>query len=75
VTSPLVFILHDSANRVVPPDHSRRIFAELAKRGEGFRQEILITPWFSHVVMKKTGSQAELFQIVSFISGLFRTTN
>jgi hypothetical protein len=59
---------------VVPPNHSRRMYAELARRGPGFRQEVLITPWLSHVVMQTTGSPAELFQIITFVSELFRST-
>jgi len=73
IQSP-VFIMHDAADRVVPPDHSRRMHAELAQRGADFRQGILVTPWLSHVVMQKTGSPTELFQFVSFISELFRET-
>lgn len=71
VLSP-VFILHDASDQVVPPDHSRRMYAELARRGDGYRQEVLVTPWLSHVTMKTTGSPAELFQIISYISELFR---
>ncbi|HEY3311420.1 MAG TPA: alpha/beta hydrolase [Anaerolineales bacterium] len=73
VKSP-VFILHDASDQVVPPDHSRRMYAELAKRGAGFRQEVLVTPWLSHVVMNTTGNPAELFQIISYVSELFRST-
>ena len=71
VTSP-VFILHDASDRVVPPDHSRHMHAELALRGAASGQDMLITPWLSHVVMQKTGSPAELLKIVSFVSELFR---
>ena len=71
VKSP-VFILHDAADRVVPPDHSRRMHAELALRGVEFRQEVLITPWLSHVMLQNTGSLSELTKIVSFTAELFR---
>jgi pimeloyl-ACP methyl ester carboxylesterase len=74
VKSP-VFILHDASDQVVPPDHSRRMYAELARRGSGFRQEVLITPWLSHVVMQTTGSPMELFQIITYVSELFRGSN
>jgi pimeloyl-ACP methyl ester carboxylesterase len=73
VKSP-VFILHDASDRVVPPDHSRKLHAELVMRGSGFRQDILITPWLSHVVMQKTGSLSELIKIISMVSELFRDT-
>jgi hypothetical protein len=56
----------------VPPDHSRRMYAELAKRGAGYHQAVLITAWLSHVVMQTTGSLTELFRIVGFMSELFR---
>jgi pimeloyl-ACP methyl ester carboxylesterase len=71
VESP-VFIMHDAADRVVPPDHSRRMHAELAQRGAAFRQGVLVTPWLSHVVMQTTGSPAELIQFVTYMSELFR---
>jgi pimeloyl-ACP methyl ester carboxylesterase len=70
ITSP-VYILHDAMDRIVPPDHSHRIYAELVLRGTGFYQKVLITHWLSHVVMQKTGNLPELFQIVSFVSELF----
>jgi len=72
VTAP-VFILHDAADRVVPPDQSRRMYAELVQRGGAAHQEILVTPWLSHVVMQTSGSLTELFRIVSFLSELFQT--
>ena len=72
VKSP-VFILHDSSDQLVPPDQSRQMYSELARRGSGFRQEVLVTPWLSHVVMKNTGNPAELFKIVSFMGELFRS--
>ena len=68
-----VYILHDAADRVVPPDQSRRMYAELARRGGAAHQEILVTPWLSHVVMQTSGSLTELFRIVSFLSELFQT--
>lgn len=71
VSSP-VFILHDAADQVVPPDHSRRMYAELAQRGPDYRQQVLVTPWLSHVTMNVTGSPTELFQIITYISELFR---
>jgi pimeloyl-ACP methyl ester carboxylesterase len=71
VKSP-VFILHDSADQIVPPEHSRRMHAELALRGADFRQELLVTPWLSHVMLQNTGSLAELTKIVSFTAELFR---
>ena len=71
VKSP-VFILHDAADQIVPPDHSRRMHAELAQRGAEFRQEILVTPWLSHVMLQNTGSLSELTKIVSFTAELFR---
>jgi pimeloyl-ACP methyl ester carboxylesterase len=71
VKSP-VYILHDASDALVPPDHSRQMYAELAKRGAGYRQAVLITAWLSHVVMQTTGSLAELFRIVGFVSELFR---
>jgi pimeloyl-ACP methyl ester carboxylesterase len=73
VKSP-VYILHDASDQVVPPDHSREMYAELARRGKGFRQEVLITPWLSHVMMQTSGSPDELFQIIAFMSELFRNT-
>jgi len=72
VRSP-VFILHDASDPLVPPDQSRQMHAELARRGAGYRQEVLITAWLSHVVMQQTGSPVELFQIISFVSELFRS--
>ena len=74
VQSP-VFILHDAADQVVPPDQSRRMYAELTGRGDAFQQEVLITPWLSHVVMQTSGSLPELFRIISFLSELFNTAN
>ena len=71
VRSP-VFIMHDASDQLVPPDQSRQMHSELAKRGPGFRQEILVTPWLSHVMMQNTGNPAELFKIVSFMGELFR---
>jgi pimeloyl-ACP methyl ester carboxylesterase len=71
VKSP-VFILHDAADRIVPPDHSRRMHAELALRSPEFHQEILVTPWLSHVMLQNTGSLSELTKIVSFVAELFR---
>jgi pimeloyl-ACP methyl ester carboxylesterase len=73
VRSP-VFILHDASDNVVPPYHSRQMHSELVLRGSGFRQEILVTPWLSHVVMKKTGRLSELFKIISWVGELFRDT-
>ena len=69
-----VFILHDASDRIVPPDHSHRMHAELALRGAGYRQDILVTPWLSHVVMQKTGSLSEMLKFVSLVSELFRNT-
>ncbi len=74
VKSP-VFILHDASDHLVPPDQSRRMVSELARRGAGFRQKVLVTPWLSHVTMKNFGSPAELFQIISYISELFRVAS
>jgi dipeptidyl aminopeptidase/acylaminoacyl peptidase len=71
VKSP-VFILHDAADWIVPPNHSLQMYAELTQRGEGFRQEILVTPWLSHVVLQNTGNLSELSKIVSFTAELFR---
>lgn len=71
VKSP-VFILHDASDQIVPPDHSRRMYAELAQRGAEFQQEILVTPWLSHVMLQNTGSLSELTKIVSFTAELFR---
>jgi pimeloyl-ACP methyl ester carboxylesterase len=71
VKSP-VFILHDVADRVVPPDQARQMHAELAQRGAGFRQEVLVTPWLSHIVLQKTGNLTELVKIVAFTAELFR---
>ena len=73
VLSP-VFILHDVADQVVPPDQSRRMHAELTRRGAAFHQEVLITPWLSHVVMQTSGSLGELFRIIGFLAELFKTT-
>jgi pimeloyl-ACP methyl ester carboxylesterase len=73
VHSP-VFILHDASDRVVPPNHSHRMYAELSQRGAGFQQEVLVTHWLSHVEMQKTGSITELFKIISFVSELFRNS-
>ena len=71
VKSP-VFILHDAADQIVPPNHSRQMYAELALRGPEFHQEILVTPWLSHVMLQNTGSLSELTKIVSFTAELFR---
>jgi len=71
VKSP-VFILHDASDGLVPPVHSQKMHAELSKRGAGFRQELLVTPWLSHVVMQKTGSIQEVFVFISYVSELFR---
>ena len=73
VQSP-VFILHDASDLVVPPDHSRRMYSELSQRGPGFRQEVLVTPWLSHVEMKTGGNPAQLFQIITYVSELFRNS-
>jgi pimeloyl-ACP methyl ester carboxylesterase len=71
VKSP-VFIIHDSADMIVPPYHSLKIHDELSQRGADFRQEILVTPWLSHVVLQNTGNLSELTRIVSFTAELFR---
>jgi pimeloyl-ACP methyl ester carboxylesterase len=70
VNSPVI-ILHDAGDHVVPPDQSLRMHAELSRRGAGFRQEVLVTLWLSHVVLQKTGSPKELMQFVELISELF----
>jgi len=71
IKSP-VFILHDAADQIVPSDHSRRMYAELALRGAEFHQELLVTPWLSHVMLQNTGNLSELTKIVSFTAELFR---
>jgi pimeloyl-ACP methyl ester carboxylesterase len=71
VTSP-VFILHDARDRVVPPEQSIQMFNELTRRGAGFKQELLVTPWLSHVILQNTGNVTELVKIVQFTAELFK---
>jgi esterase/lipase len=71
VQSP-VFILHDADDWIVPPDHSKGIYDELRQRGPGYTQELLVTPWLSHVVLRNTGNPGELVKIVRFVAELFR---
>ena len=71
VKSP-VFILHDASDQIVPPQHSRSMYEELALRGTEFQQEVLVTPWVSHVILQNNGKLSELARIVSFTAELFR---
>ncbi|MBI4678218.1 MAG: alpha/beta hydrolase [Elusimicrobia bacterium] len=41
-----VILLHDANDRLIPPDHSRRLFDELKPGG---RASLLVTPLLSHV--------------------------
>lgn len=66
-----IYIIHGSIDPLVSPEHSRKIYAELSLRGDGFKQELLVTPWFSHVDFKATMNVKELFTIVSFLGELF----
>ncbi len=70
VKSP-VFILHDQTDRVVPPQHSALIHQELAARGNGFTQEILITSILEHVEVKKLNLPRDVLQMAGFLSQLF----
>lgn len=69
-TSP-IYIMHGSSDPVVSPDHSRRIYAELARRGLGFKQKLLVTPWFSHVELQTALNVKELLMILYILGKLF----
>lgn len=71
VKSP-VFILHDATDHLVPPDHTRLMHKELAKRGMGLRQRMLVTLWLSHVIVQTSGNPLELYKMIDYLGELFR---
>ncbi len=71
VKSP-VFMLHDATDQLVPPVHTRQMHKELAKRGAGLRQRMLVTLWLSHVVVQTSGNPVELYKMIDYLGELFR---
>ncbi|HUT52979.1 MAG TPA: phosphatase PAP2 family protein [bacterium] len=67
-----VLILHDANDILVPPEQSRRIFAELGSRPAGGGQRLLITPWLSHVTARSAWKILDVFRILSIMGEIFR---
>ncbi|MFA6033993.1 MAG: hypothetical protein WC889_13925 [Myxococcota bacterium] len=60
-----VLLLHDSADPLIPPNSSQRIFKELEAARGGGMQKILVTPLLSHV---QTGSIFHLADMPGLLS-------
>lgn len=66
-----VVLLHDSSDRIIPPVHSERIFAELRGRRAG-SQELLITPVLSHVNPGNIHRLRDLLRFMSLAGEIYR---
>ena len=63
-----VLILHDSTDRLISPDHSQRILAELR---EPDATTLLITPVMSHVSPSSAWRVFDVFRIVRLVGEIF----
>ena len=68
-----VLLVHDSADRIIPPAHSERSFAELARRGDPDRQRLLISPVVSHVTPGDLWRLGDLRRLLGMFGELFRS--
>ncbi|MFH2009025.1 MAG: alpha/beta fold hydrolase [bacterium] len=66
-----VMMLTDRNDRVVPPEHSRRIFEELRARKGGHGQRLLITPLLSHVTVATIWRVHDLVRLLDVFGELF----
>jgi len=67
-----VMLLTDRNDRVVPPEHSRRIFEELRAREGASVQRLLITPLLSHVTVATMWRVHDLLRLLDVFGELFR---
>jgi len=69
--SSRVLILHDSTDRLIPPDHSQRIVEELCRRRGPDAQKLLITPLMSHVSPASVWRILDALRIVRLVGEIF----
>ena len=67
-----VMLLTDRNDRVVPPEHSRRIFEELRAREGASVQRLLITPLLSHVTVATMWRVHDLLRLLDIFGELFQ---
>jgi len=60
-----VSLVHDVHDGVVPPEHSRRIYAELERRDSGAKQTLLLTRLLSHVGLRDALRLGELGKLLT----------
>ena len=69
--SSRVLILHDSTDRLISPDHSQRILAELRRHGRPDASKLLITPLISHVSLGSVWRILDIFRVLRLVGGIF----
>jgi pimeloyl-ACP methyl ester carboxylesterase len=67
-----VFILHGSADNVIPAAESLWLAEEVPPKK---LRAVLITPTFSHVDPQQTVTWLDQLRLVHFVGGIFRTAN
>lgn len=67
-----VYILHGSADNVIPPAESLWLAKDLPR---GVVRDVLITSAFSHVDPTKGTSMYEAFRLIHFVGGVLRVAN
>lgn len=66
-----VILLHDRDDPVVPPAHARRLLTQLAARGPGHRQRLLVTPILDHVAARDLWRLHDLVRVLASFGALF----
>ena len=67
-----VYILHGSADNIIPPAESLWLAKEIPRAGV---REVLITKAFSHVDPAKGASISEKLRLVHFVAGVLRAAD
>lgn len=67
-----VGLLHDSFDRLIPWQHSEKIFQELSDRHNPNGQKMIITPLLSHVTARYSLKVTDIYHILSILGEIFR---
>jgi len=67
-----VCLLHDYFDRLIPWQHSEKIFQELSDRHTPNGQKMIITPLLSHVTARYSLKVTDIYHILSILGEIFR---
>ena len=66
-----IFIIHDPHDPLFPPEQSRLLLAELARRGVAYTQRLVVTPLLSHVNPRAVLRFGDLTAVLDAFGSLF----